>query len=143
MSEILSWLPADRLYDESSYLWVKDDLESGNLLVGIGRPTIESLGELSYLTISSPGTVVNRGESVGSMEAAKMTGEIVSPISGTIVSRNEHVLEDPRTASEDPYRNGWLFSIAPVSWGEEKSHLLDSASFFDLLPEDLRDCASV
>ncbi len=143
MSDFSSWLPTDRLYDESSYLWVKDDLESGNLLVGIGNPTIESLGELSYLTISSPGTVVKRGESVGSMEAAKMTGEIVSPVSGTIVHRNEDILDDPRSASGDPYRNGWLFSIAPTSWDEDKSCLLDSASFFDVLPEDLRDSASV
>ena len=113
MSDFSSWLPTDRLYDESSYLWVKDDLESGNLLVGIGNPTIESLGELSYLTISSPGTVVKRGESVGSMEAAKMTGEIVSPVSGTIVHRNEDLLDDPRNASGDPYRNGWAVFYCP------------------------------
>lgn len=143
MSEISSWLPADRLYDESSYLWVKDGLDSGNLLVGIGNPTIESLGELSYITISSPGTVVKRGESVGSMEAAKMTGEIVSPISGSIVSINEAVLEDPRIASENPYRNGWLYSIAPQSWEEDKSHLLDSASLFEVLPQELRESKSV
>ncbi|MDE0309958.1 MAG: hypothetical protein OXI60_09045 [Acidiferrobacterales bacterium] len=142
MSELSSWLPTDRLYDESSYLWVKEESESGNLLVGIGHPTIESLGELSYLTLSGPGTEVKRGESVGSMEAAKMTGEIVSPVSGTIVRRNERVLEDPRTAGGDPYRDGWLFSIAPTSWDEDKFRLLDSGRFYDTLPEDLRGPAS-
>lgn len=138
MSQKSAWLPADRLYDATSYLWIKDSVESGNLLVGIGQPTIESLGELSYLTISEPGTAVKRGDSVGSMEAAKMTGEIVSPLSGTVVIRNESILENPQKAGEDPYRNGWLFEIAPDSWTEEKSQLLDSSSLFDLLPEDLR-----
>ena len=138
MVQISVWLPDDRVYDRTSYLWIKDGLENGNLLVGIGRPTIESLGELSYLKISSPGTQVTRDESVGSMEAAKMTGEIVSPISGTLVARNETILEDPRKVGEDPYESGWLFEIKPDCWEEEKQQLLDSAGLFDLLPEDLR-----
>lgn len=133
-----SWLPADRLYDATSYLWIKDVVDNGNLLVGIGQPTIESLGELSYLTVSEPGTEVKRGDSVGSMEAAKMTGEIVSPVSGTVVSRNESILENPLEVSEDPYGNGWLFEIEPHAWNDERAQLLDSSALFDLLPEDLR-----
>ncbi len=131
-------LPGDRLYDATSYLWVKDDLESGNLLVGIGMPTVESLGELSYLTLSAPGTEIKRGDSIGSMEAAKMTGEVISPVSGTIVSRNEDVLHDPRKASEDPYHSGWLVTVSPLQWNQEKNQLLDSVGLYDVLPDDLR-----
>ena len=52
MPDHSTWLPSDRVYDGKSYLWIKDDSENGRLLIGIGLPTIESLGELAYLTIS-------------------------------------------------------------------------------------------
>ena len=138
MPDHSTWLPSDRVYDGKSYLWIKDDSENGRLLIGIGLPTIESLGELAYLTISGPGTQVKRGDSIGSMEAAKMTGEIVSPVSGTIVERNDAVLEDPRKINIDPYGKGWLLAIVPDSWNLEKAELHDASSLFELLPDDLR-----
>ena len=101
-------------------------------------PAIESLGELAYLTLADIGTTVRRGQSIGSMEAAKMTGDIVSPISGTIVDRNESVLDNPRMVSTDPYGAGWLLTIVPEFWKSESTVLLDSDRLFELLPEDLR-----
>lgn len=133
-----SWLPSDRVYDGESYLWVKPGLDDDNLQVGVGSPAVESLGELAYLTLSEPGTRVTRGESVGSMEAAKMTGEIISPVTGTIVNRNEAALVDPRIVSTDPYNAGWLLAIAPESWSIEKASLHDSNSLLEILPADLR-----
>lgn len=134
----IPWLPSDRLYDGESYLWVKQGTDSENLQVGVGSPAVESLGEFAYLTLSEPGTRVARGEPVGSMEAAKITGEIVSPVSGTIVHRNEAALENPRIVSSDPYSTGWLLSIAPESWSAEKTSLHDAGTLFEMLPDDLR-----
>ncbi len=133
-----SGLPCDRIYDGESYLWVKPVTENENLHVGIGSPAIESLGELAYLTLAEPGTHVVRGQSIGSMEAAKMTSDIVSPVSGTIVERNEPALENPRMVSSDPYGSGWLVAIAPASWELEINELHDSDSLIDLLPVELR-----
>ncbi len=137
MPDHRSWLPADRFYDGESYLWIKPEAEEHQLQVGVGSPAIESLGELAYLTLAERGGRVRRGQSIGSMEAAKMTGDIVSPISGTIVTRNESALENPRMVSTDPYDTGWLVTIAPDSWASERSLLLDAESLFELLPPDL------
>lgn len=138
MSQCNSWLPADRVYDGESYLWVKQGLDDDKLQVGVGSPAVESLGEFAYLTLSEPGTRVVRGESVGSMEAAKMTGEIIIPVTGIIVKRNDAALKDPRIVSTDPYDTGWLLAIAPECWESEKGNLHDSNSLFEILPEDLR-----
>ena len=138
MKNFADWLPDDRVYDGRSYLWVKEQAENDRLQIGIGVPTIESLGDLAYLTLSQPGAKIKRGESVGSMEAAKMTGEIVSPVSGTIIERNESILEQPGKISADPYVNGWLFVVEPESWDCEQAELHDASSLYELLPEDLR-----
>ena len=63
-----------------------------------------------------------------------MTGEIVSPVSGTIVERNDVVLEDPRKINIDPYGKGWLLAIVPDSWNMEKAELHDASSLYELLP---------
>ncbi len=138
MTNTYDWLPNDRVYDGDSYLWVRERAESDRLEVGIGVPTIESLGDLAYLTLSEPGQAIRRGESIGSMEAAKMTGEIVSPVSGTIVERNEKMLQQPHSISADPYGTGWLLVVAPDAWASEQQQLHDAESLFRLLPDDLR-----
>ncbi len=138
MTDTYDWLPNDRAYDGDSYLWVRECAGSDCVEVGIGVPTIESLGDLAYLNLPEPGQAIRRGEPIGSMEAAKMTGEIVSPVSGTIVERNEKMLEQPHSISADPYETGWLLVVAPDSWASEQQQLHDAESLFHLLPEDLR-----
>ncbi len=132
------WLPTDRLYDTQSYVWVKKNSHPTSLTLGLGSPQIASFGDLVYLTLSRLGTKVKRGDVLGSVEAAKTTGEIVSPISGTIIERNETVLQNPRMVSDDPYEAGWLFVVEPSSWLSEKTELHESYNFLKLLPEDLR-----
>ncbi len=132
------WLPTDRLYDVQSYVWVRQDADTGHLTVGLGSPQIASFGDLVYLNLVKPGSTVTRGDVLGSVEAAKMTGEILSPVSGTIVNRNESALKNPRLVSDDPYEAGWLFTIQPSSYLSEKHQLHNSSSLLELLPEDLR-----
>lgn len=143
MNAIQNWLPTDRKYDGTSYMWVKVVPDSREVSVGIGQPTIESLGELAYLTLVTPGTRVKRGDSIGSMEAAKMTGELVTPVSGVVTARNESALEDPRIVSNDPYGSGWLLSIQHDNLAEDRSLLYDSSSLYEILPDDLRAPAVV
>ena len=132
------WLPTDRLYDVQSYVWVRQDADSGQLTLGLGSPQIASFGDLVYLNLVKPGLTVTRGDVLGSVEAAKMTGEILSPVSGTIMDRNEAALKNPRLVSDDPYEAGWLFTIQPTSFLSERRQLHNSSSLLELLPEDLR-----
>ncbi len=133
-----AWLPVDRKYDDATYMWAKRDAGSGNILIGAGRPTLNSLGDLAYLSLAEPGRQVQRGQSAGSMEAAKMTGEIITPVSGEVVARNESVLKNPRILNEDPYEAGWLLAISPQSWSEESAQLCESSILHESLPQELR-----
>ena len=143
MTVIQEWLPTDRRYDGTSYMWVKEVSENQEVSVGIGQPTIESLGELAYLSLIKPGTKVNRGDSVGSMEAAKMTGELISPVSGVVTARNNAALSNPGVVSADPYGDGWLLTIEPDDISAERSLLHDSSSLYQILPDELRAPSNV
>ena len=93
MVELDNWLPSNLKYDGSTYMWARYEEAKGTVVIGVGQPTLNSLGDLAYLSLTEPGQQVQSGQSVGSMEAAKMTGEILSPVSGQVVSRNDQVLE--------------------------------------------------
>ena len=117
-------IPNDRHYDRAHHLWARLDEGSGRVRVGVDAIGLESLGELAYVALEAKGESVTRGEAVGSLEAAKMTTTIASPLSGTIVGRNEAVLADPLAVNRDPYESGWLLELEPSRWQQDAARLI-------------------
>jgi len=118
----------DRFYN-SNHLWTKQD-DPGIVTVGMDEMGLDSLGELVYLTLPLEGTLVEMGKAMGSMEAAKMTGELIAPVSGIVIEKNDRVLQNPLLVNEEPYGNGWLVKIEPTNWEEESEAMV----FGDNLP---------
>ena len=112
----------DRFYN-SNHLWMKKG-DNGHVTVGMDELGLDSLGELVYLTLPSEGTPVEMGKAMGSMEAAKMTGELVAPVSGIVIEQNDKVLQNPLLVNEEPYGNGWLVKIEPTNWEEESETMV-------------------
>jgi glycine cleavage system H protein len=121
-------VPRDRHYEGTNHLWVRADTaegpESARVRLGIDGLGLESLGELAYVSLREVGTSFARGDSVGSLEAAKMTSSITAPIAGTVVARNDAVLSDPLLVNQDPYERGWLLEIEPANWEAEAGELI-------------------
>ena len=110
-------LKADRFYN-SNHLWVKKG-DNGHVTVGMDELGLDSLGEMAYLTLPNVGAPVEMGKAMGSMEAAKMTGELYAPVSGIVIEKNDAVLQNPLLVNEEPYDKGWLVKIKPTNWEEE------------------------
>lgn len=123
--------PADRHYDRASHLWAKLDPETRRVVIGIDTLGLEALGDLAYIALPEIGGRVERGKAAGTMEAAKMTGDLVAPVSGQIVARNDLVLRDPSLINRDNYGAGWLVAIEPSNWAVESRDLVHGA---DLSP---------
>ena len=120
---------SDRFYN-SNHLWSKQE-DDGHITIGMDELSLDSLGEMAYLTLPVVGTPVEMGKVMGSMEAAKMTGELFAPISGIVIEKNDAVLQNPLLVNEDPYNNGWLIKIEPTNWAEESGAMVTG----DALPE--------
>ena len=113
---------SDRFYN-SNHLWSKQDA-AGIVTVGMDELGLDSLGELAYLTLPSERTPVEMDKAMGSMEAAKMTGELVAPVSGIVIEKNDRVLQNPLLVNEEPYGNGWLLKIEPTNWDEDSEAMV-------------------
>ena len=91
---------------------------------GMDELGLDSLGEMAYLTLPDVGTAVEMGKAMGTMEAAKMTGELYAPVSGVVVKKNDAVLKNPLLVNEEPYDNGWLVKIEPTNWEDDSAGMV-------------------
>jgi len=117
-------IPADRAYDREHHMWAQYESASGQVTVGIDTLGLASLGDLAYITLQAVGMPVKRGESMGTLEAAKMTGDLIAPVSGVIVARNDNVVKNPSIANQNPYSDGWMVVIKPSDWVNESTQLV-------------------
>ncbi len=118
--------PPELYYDRVTHVWARDD--GATVTIGLDALGLESLGDMAYLSLQASGVPVRRGEAIGSLEAAKMVGDLIAPVSGVIAARNEEVLRDPGLINRDPYRAGWLVQITPSDWARESAELVHGAA---------------
>ncbi len=103
-------LRLDREYHPPTHLWVLD-VGGGRLRLGLDALTAETYGRLAQLVLPPVGRRVEPGDEVGSLEAAKFVGPLVSPVHGTVTAANAAVLGDPDLVVREPYDGGWLLEL--------------------------------
>lgn len=95
-------------YDTASDMWVKVDGNKARL--GIDPLGLEINGTLSQLALAGTGTKVKRGEQLGSLEAEKFVGPILSPLSSEVVAINDEILNNISTIHRTPYES-WIVEV--------------------------------
>jgi glycine cleavage system H protein len=91
------------------HVWV---LEMGQTVrIGLSDYAQEQLGEIITAAMGEVGKFLEQGDTFGEVESQKTVVEIASPVTGTIRSVNEIVLEDPTVINVDPYGKGWLVEL--------------------------------
>lgn len=125
--ELLSQLPADRLYAPAQDMWVR--LEDDGMARLGATHLIAAHGQFMYFTPRPVGTVIEYDRSLGVMETAKTVVAIHAPISGRIVEVNETVVGNVVPIETDPYGEGWMFRMEPGNLEAERMHLLDAVAY--------------
>lgn len=126
--------PEDLLYSRE-HMWVRVD---GNLAtIGITDYAQEKLGELFSIELPDPYNYVEVDEQFGSLEAAKgVVVELVSPVSGEVISVNDDVADDISIINSDPHDAGWLLMV-DMSDLQELDELLNSHEYQEYIAHEL------
>ena len=132
--------PANLRY-ATSHEWAK--LDGDVVTVGITKFAIEQLTEPTYLELKPVGTALSHGKALGIIESVKSTSDIYAPVDGTIVERNEMLLDDKATkrkadlsaVNDDPFGKGWLVKIK-LAPGATLDHLLTAAKYDEQLASE-------
>ncbi len=111
----------------ATHEWAKMD-DDGHILVGITDHAQNALGDVVYVELPEPGQELAAGDEAGVVESVKAASDIYSPISGTVVSVNSDLEDEPEKVNADPFGDGWFFKVNPLD-ANELDDLLDAEAY--------------
>lgn len=102
--------------------------EDGTVTIGISDHAQNALGDVVYVELPEEGQQISSGEEAGVVESVKAASDIYGPVTGTVISVNSALEDEPEKVNQDPYGEGWFFKLEPNDVGELED-LLDSEGY--------------
>ena len=112
MSKIIEGL----LYSES-HEWVKVE----------GDIAQKEMGDITYVDMPDVDDEVTAEEDFGALESVKASSDLISPVSGVVVEKNEELEDQPELINQDAYAN-WIIKVK-MSDVSELEKLLDAKGY--------------
>ena len=122
----MSEFPVELKY-ASTHEWAKLE-EDGMVTVGISDHAQNALGDVVYVEHPEIGQQLAAQEEAGVVESVKAASDIYAPVGGRVVAVNEALDDAPENVNQDPYGDGWFFSIEPNDVAD-LNDLLDAEAY--------------
>lgn len=126
MSKIIEGLKYSETHE-----WVK--VEGNVAIVGVSDYAQKEMGDITYVDMPDVDDEVSKDEEFGALESVKASSDLVSPVSGVVVEKNEALEDAPELINQDPYEN-WIIKVE-MSDASEIDALLDAAGYAKLIGE--------
>src|SRR6266700_3942894 len=117
--------PANLKYTKSDE-WVR--IEGDQATIGISDYAQDQLGDIVYVELPWDGLSLAQEDKFGDIESVKATSELLSPVSGDVVTVNEALKDNPELINDSPYDKGWML-VVKLSNPSELDSLLSSAEY--------------
>ena len=122
-------VPNDLLYT-SDHEWVS--VEGNVATIGITDFAQSELGDIVFVEFPELNSTLEKGQSIGSIEAVKTVADLYMPISGIVIAVNENLDKNPEAVNDTPYDDGWMVKIE-ITNQDEISDLLTAPGYNDLI----------
>jgi glycine cleavage system H protein len=86
-------------------------LEGEIATLGISAFAVDQLGDIVFLELPELGEALEVGSSFGTIESVKAVEDLYPPVSGTVVDRNQGMIDSPELIADDPHGEGWLLKV--------------------------------
>ena len=126
MSKIIEGLKYSETHE-----WVK--VEGNVAVIGVSDYAQKEMGDITYVDMPDVDDEVSKEEEFGALESVKASSDLVSPVSGVVVEKNEALEDAPELINQDPYEN-WIIKVE-MSDASEIDALLDAAGYAKLIGE--------
>ena len=117
--------PDDLLY-HPEHDWAR--IEGDVATFGITWYAQDQLGEVVFFEPPDTGTATTKGEPYSEVESVKAVSDVVAPLSGEVIERNQALSDRPEAINEDPYGEGWMVKVRLSDPGEQEQ-LLDAEAY--------------
>ncbi len=106
--------------------WIHVEGDTGT--IGITDHAQEELGDIVYVDLPKPGSHIEQGKSLGSVESVKAVSDVYSPVSGEVLEANGLLADSPEKLNEDPHASAWLVKVK-LSAPAEVENLMTAADY--------------
>lgn len=96
--------------------------------IGITDYAAKSLGDVVYVELPVPETEVGKGETIGAVESVKSASDIMSPVTGKVISGNTILEEKPTVLNSGAESEGWIAKLE-VKDASEVEGLMDAEAY--------------
>jgi glycine cleavage system H protein len=120
--------PAELRYSKE-HEWVR--VQGDRAVIGITAHAANELGDVVFVDLPQVGATLKQFAVFGAVESVKAVSDLFSPISGSVLARNEALSAAPESINADPYGSGWLLEIQ-LGDPAELDLLLDAAGYDQL-----------
>lgn len=124
------------LFIAPSHSWVCL-CRDGYLLIGLDDFALKILGDVDDIRPPRIGQKVKKGEPLFEVVSGSHTVTFPSPVSGTVASLNDSLLDEPDMALREPYERGWFCGIEPADLASEIRSLRIGADALDWYQEEI------
>jgi glycine cleavage system H protein len=115
------------------HVWV--GVEDRNARLGLTNYIQGALGAVISVELPDIGDKIEEGEVFAEIESVSTVHEVVAPVSGTVLSVNPHLEDNPATINEDPYSDGWLIEVR-LTDESELDALMDMDEYYHFVFKD-------
>jgi CheY-like chemotaxis protein len=110
----------------ATWSFLEDD---GSVKIGFTDLLLRTVESIEKINLQSLDDEIIQGSTCCQIETSdQLIHNILAPLSGRIIKRNEKVLENHLLAEKDPYFKGWLYIIVPLDLDYESKHLVPCSS---------------
>jgi glycine cleavage system H lipoate-binding protein len=101
-------------YYHFGHSWARVEY-GGRVRIGIDDFALRLLGPQDQIEIPGLGSRIGQNEPQAVLKRNGKLAPTLSPVDGTVVAVNHHVLNKSTLANDDPYGEGWLMVVQPAS----------------------------
>ena len=128
-------IPANLRYTKD-HEWARVESD-GTITVGITAYAVDSLGDITLVTLPRVGDTLTAGSQFGDVDSVKAVSQLFAPIDGEVVAVNEQLGDAPESVNADPYGVGWMLRVRPTTDAEAAlSGLLDAQAYVRHIAEN-------
>lgn len=100
----------ENLKYSKEHTWVK--VNGNRATIGITDFAQSWIGELLSIDLFEEDSEIEPWGLFGTLETSKVSFELCSPISGTIIKRNNQLAEKITLINKEPYEGGWMIVLS-------------------------------
>ena len=101
--------------------------------IGVTDFVQQNLSDILYFTPPEIGAEIDQFGEVGEIESSKSVFELISPVSGRVISINETLVQKPELINENPYELGWIAELVLTDFEGDKELLIGFDQYFEIM----------